>query len=194
MVQHRASSLQLLLDPASAGERPLGYRDGLTHVVVDGVFCEPLAHQVHELAVAEWIDRAGGHLDDVWPVVGVQGAAGGHSADGGHHEVNRDDVDGSFGDAGKLLQETPGVGNDDRLGHPKPSNPAGGGFGDGRLDDGGADHAHRDGARRLGCGYLAKGLGVGVGVGEAERRGPSHAGLGHMVVHPAGSELLGLRS
>ena len=107
-------------------------------------------------------------MDDVRPVVGVQGAAGGNGADSGHHEVNWDDVDGSFGDTGELLQEASGVGNDDRLGHPEPSDPTGGGFGDGRLDDGGADHADRNGTRRLSRGDFTECLGIGVGVGESE--------------------------
>ena len=158
------------------------------------MFGEPLAYLVNQDAVAKRVDRAGGHLDDVGSIVGGQRPPGGHRTDGGHHEVDRDDVDGSFGNAGKLLQEATGVRDDDRLGHSEATDPAGRWLGEGRFDDGRTDHADRHTATGLGGGDLAEGLGVGIGVGEAERGGPGDAGFGHAVVNPSGSQLLGLGS
>ena len=114
----------MLLDAAPARERPLGNRNGLSQIVVDGVLGEPLANHVHEVAVAQRIYAARRNLDDVVAIVRSQWATGSHGADGGHHEVDGDDVDGALRDPGELLQEAPGVGDDDRLGHPETSDPA----------------------------------------------------------------------
>ena len=56
-VEHGAGPFELLLDPAPAGERPLGHRYGLAVLVVDGVLGEPFAHQVDELPVAQRVLR-----------------------------------------------------------------------------------------------------------------------------------------
>ena len=153
---------------------------------------EPLANHVYEVAVAQWIYAARRHLDDVVAVVRSQRATGSHGTDCGHHEVDRDDVDGALGDPGELLQEAPGVGDDDRLGHPETSDPARIGLGQRRLDDGRAHHADRHVSGHLGRSDLTESLGIGVRVRKAQGGGPSHAGLGHPVVHPPGAQLLGL--
>ena len=135
-VEHGAGPFELLLDPSPAGERPLGHGDGLAVFVVDGVFGEPLPHQVDELSVAEGVLRTRGDLDDVATRGCVWvGAAGGDGADGGDDEVDRDDVDGALGYARELLEEAAGVRDDDRLGHSEAADPARHGLGEGRLDD-----------------------------------------------------------
>ena len=124
-VKRPGRPLQLLLDPATAGEGPLGNRYGLAHLVVDGVLGEPLPDHVHQVSVLQWVHAARRHLHDVGALIGSQGPSGGHGADGGHHEVDGNHVHGALGDTGKLLQQAAGVGDDDRLGHPKAPDPAG---------------------------------------------------------------------
>ena len=53
-----------------------------------------------------------------------RGLAGGDVDDGGDHEVDGDDVDDALGDAGELLQQAAGVGDDHRLGHAEAADPA----------------------------------------------------------------------
>ncbi len=129
---------QLALHPAPAREGPLGDDDRLAVGVVEGMLGEPRLHQVDELAVAQGVPHAGRHLVDAG-AAGV-GPGGGHGQDGRHHQIDRDDVDHPFGDAGELPQQSPGVRDDDRLGHAEAPDPAGSRFGQRRLDDRGADH------------------------------------------------------
>ena len=98
----------------------------------------------------------------------------------------------ALGDAGELLQQAAGVGDDHRLGHAEAPDPAGAGLGQRRLDDRRPHDRHRHGAPVLHERLLAQGLGVGVGVGPAEADGAGPAGLDHAVGHPALAELLGL--
>ena len=137
--------LQLALDPAPSGERPLGHHDGLAVGVVERVLGEPRLHEVDELAVAQRVPDARGHVVDGGP--GGVGAGGGHGDDGGHHQVDGDDVDHALGDAGELLQQAPGVGDDDRLGHPEAPDPSRAGLGQGRLDDRGPHDGDGHGRR-----------------------------------------------
>ena len=92
---------------------------------------------------------------------------------------------------GNSLQQAPGVGDDDRLGHAEAADPPRARLGEGRLDD---RRAH-DGDGQVGVagdqGPLAERLGEGVGVGPAERLGPGPAGLDQLVAHPVLAQLLG---
>ncbi len=116
----------------------------------------------------------------------------GHGDDGRHHQVDRDDVDHALGHAGELPQQAPGVGDDDRLGHPEAADPARAGLGQGRLDDRGPDDGDRDGVPVLGDqGPLAQGLGEGVGVGPARGPGPGPGRLDHLLLDPVLAEALG---
>ena len=92
------------------------------------------------------------------------------------------------GTPGNSLQQSAGVGEDDRLGHPEAADPARPGLGQRGLDDRGphdADRVHvAHGPHGAGHRDLAEGLGEGVGVGPADRRGAGTSGLDHAVVHP----------
>ena len=102
---------QLALDPAATGEGPLGHHDGLAVLVVDGVFGEPRRHQFDELAVAERVPHSRSHVVHRRPGIGIRRVIGsgvqqclaGHGDDGGHHEVDRDDVGDALGHPRKLL-------------------------------------------------------------------------------------------
>ena len=182
--------LELGRHPPPARERPLRHPDGLVAVVVDGVVDEPAPHQVHELAVAERVDRAAGDLGDVGLAAGR--APGGHGQDGGHHQIDGNDVDDPLGHAGELLEHAPGVGGYDRLGHAEAPYPPRLGLGQGRLDDRGPHDADRHLAPGLGQGPLPQGLGEGVGVGEPEAGRPGPARLAQPPVHPALAQALDL--
>ena len=186
---------QLALHPPSTGERPCGHHDGLAVGVVDGMVGEPRLDQLDQAAVAEGIPDARGRVvDGRAPVlrVGDGHGLGGHGDDGGHHQVDRDDVGHPFGDAGELLQEAPGVGDDDRLGHPEAPDPARTRFGEGGLDDRRADDGDRHGLPVLGDqGTLAEGLRVGVSVRPPERLGPGLARLDHLFLDPVLAKALG---
>ncbi len=147
---------ELGLHPAPAGERPVAGDDGLALPVVERVLLEPARGQVDQLAVAEGVGRARGHLGDVDPAVGRRPGAG-DGADGGGDLVDRDDVDDALGHAGELLQQAAGVGDDDRLGHAEAPDPARLGLRPGRLDDRRAHDADRDVAPGLAQGPFARG-------------------------------------
>ncbi len=188
-VHRRLGPLELALDAAPPGERPVGHDDRLALAVVEGTLGEPGAHQVDELAVAQRVGRSRRHLGDLGL---VGGPAGRGVDDGGDHHVDGDDVDGALGDAGELLQQAAGVADDDRLGHAEAADPARAGLGPRRLDDRGAHDRHGDVAPLLEQGPLAERLGVGVGVGPAERGGAGPPGLDHAVLDPGLATLLGL--
>ena len=126
-----------------------------------------------------------------------KGPAGGDGDDGGHNDVDGDDVDDAFGHARELAEETAGVGEDHRLGHPEPADPARPGFGPRRLDDRRTHDAERHvvavGGDRVGQRLLAERLGVGVGVGPPDAGRAGATGLDQLRLHPAFAQLLGLR-
>ena len=180
---------ELVLDPSPLGEGPLGHDDGLALGVVERVLEEPAAHEIDEPSVAQRVLGTRGHLDDLG--FGL-GALGGDGDDGGRHEVHRDHVDDALGHAGELLQQAPGVADDDRVGHPEATDPPGTRFGECGLDDGRAHDADRYVAAGLDKGPFAEGLGVGVRVRPAERRSSGSPGADHAVADPTGAVLLGL--
>ena len=187
---------QLALDPAPAGERPRRHHDGLAVGVVERVLGEPALDQLDQAAVAERVPHAGGHVVDARPLVLRLGSGqqrlGGHGDDGRHHQVDRDDVGDPLGHPGELPQQAPGVGDDDRLGHPEAADPARSGLGQGRLDDRGPDDGHGHGVAVLGDqGPLAQGLGVGVGVGPSEGLGPGLARGHHLLLDPVLAQSFG---
>ena len=55
---------------------------------------------------------------------GAAVAQGGNRAEGADHEVDRDDVDHALGHAGELLEQAPGIGDEDGLGHAGAADPA----------------------------------------------------------------------
>ena len=191
---------ELALDPAPAGERPLGHHDGLSVLVVERVLGEPGRHQLHQAPVAEGVPHAGGHLVDGRTGVGVgrvvrvgleEGLAG-HGNDRRHHQVHRDHVGDPFGYARELPQQAAGVGDDDRLSHPEPADPARSGFGKGGLDDRRPDDGDRDGVAELGHERpLAQGLRVRIGVRPPERLGPGLSDRDHLLLHPVLAQALG---
>ena len=93
---------QLALHPAPAGEAELGHDDRLALAVVQRVLGEPAADVVDERAVLQRVDAARGDLADGRRVLGPEGGDG---DDGGHDEVDGDDVDDALGDAGELAQQ-----------------------------------------------------------------------------------------
>ena len=114
---------ELALDPAPARERPLGHDDGLALGVVQRV----------RRRTSSARGRPGGGSAAGWPTPeatwydlrpGRLRAAGGGVDDGGHDQVDGDDVDHALGDAGELLQQAAGVADDHRLGHAEAPDPA----------------------------------------------------------------------
>jgi hypothetical protein len=128
---------------------------------------EPALDEVDQSSVVQRIDCTRRHLHDVGAFARCR-AAGRDRADSGDDEVDRDDVDDAFGNAGELFDQPAPVGEDDRLGHAKAANPAGKRFGDGRLDDGRPQDRHRHVAARIDQRALADGFRERVGIGEAE--------------------------
>ena len=139
----------------------------------------------NERAVAERVPDAGGDLVDgrVAAALGV-GALRREGDDRRDDEVDRDDVDDTFGDTGELAEHAAGVGDDHRLGHPEASDPARAGLGERGLDDGGPNDGDRQGAAARGQRDLAQGLREGVGVGPAEGLCPGPAEPHQPVVDP----------
>ena len=115
----------------------------------------------------------------------VDEALPGDGDDGGHHQVDRDDVGDPFGHAGELPQQAPGVGDDDRLRHAEASDPARAGLGERRLDDRRPDDGHGEGVAELRdeC-PLSQCLRIGIGVGPPERLGSGLAHLDHLLLDP----------
>ncbi len=150
---------------------------------------EERPHVAHQLAVAQRVPASRGHLVHAGAV--RVGADGGDVDDRRHHQVHRDHVDDPLGDARELLQQATGVADDDRVGHAEAADPARARLGHGRLDDGRANDADRHPAPVLQQRPFAQSLGVRVGIGPAERRGPGHAGLHQLVLHPLHAQLLG---
>ena len=191
---------ELALDPSPPGERPLRHHDGLPVLVVERVLLEPGGDQFDQPPVAERVPHPRGHLVDrragvgVGRVVGVgvQEGLPGHGDDGRHHQVDGDHVGHPFGDPGELAQQAPGVGDDDRLGHPEPADPPRSGLGQGGLDDRRADDGEGDGVAvlRHQC-PLAQGLGVRIGVGPPEGLGPGLADGDHLLLDPVLAQPLG---
>jgi hypothetical protein len=150
---------------------------------------EPLAHQVDQPAVLEWVGGSRRHLHDLGLVRRSRGRGLDHRR---HHQVDRDHVDGALGQARELLQQAPGVRDDERLGHAEAADPARPGFLQRRLDDGRPHDRDRQVAPLHEQGPLAEGLGVGVDVGPAQRRGPGPARFDQLVLDPVLAALLGL--
>ena len=111
------------LHPAPAGERPLGHDDGLALGVVERVLGEPAPAPGRRGAGSA---AGSGCRTPTWrrPVGSGSGPRAATVDDGGHHEVDGDDVDHALGDAGELLQQAAGVGDDHRLGHAEAADPA----------------------------------------------------------------------
>ncbi len=112
---------ELALHPTAAGEPELGDDDRLALGVVDRVLEEPAADVVDEHPVLQRVDAAGGDLRDRR---GPFGAEGGDGDDRGDDDVDRDHVDGALGHAGELVEQAAGVGDQHRLGHAEPADPA----------------------------------------------------------------------
>ena len=117
---HCLGALELLLHFSACGELPFGHNDWLALGVVQRMLGEPRAHVVDEQFVLQRIDSAACHLGDTWCLLGAQGGDG---DDGGDNDVYWDDVDGSFGYAWELGEQSAGVADDDRLGHAKAADP-----------------------------------------------------------------------
>ncbi len=179
---------ELVLYPPAAGERPLRDLDRLAFVVCERVLREPFTHQVDELAVAERVAGARSGVDDVGA---FERSAGGYRQDGRDHEVDRDDVDDPFGDAGEFLEQAAGIADDHGVSHPEAPYPARMGFRKGGLDDGGAHHRHRQVAAALEKGPFTQGLRVRIGIWPTQRLRPGLAELDHMVLGPVDAQLLG---
>jgi hypothetical protein len=120
--------------------------------------------------------------DAAWVMAG--GTERGHGEDRAHDEVDRDDVDRPLRYAGELLQQTAGVRDDDRLGHPEPADPARMRFGQRRLDDRRTHDRHWHRALRFHQRLLAEGLRVRVCVGPSQAGGPGPPGVHELIGHP----------
>ena len=188
--QDRLGPVQLALDAATTGESEFGHDDGLALGVVDRVLEEPAAHVVDEHPVLQRVDAAGGHLGDLGCSLWSECSNG---DDGGDHDVDRDDVDGSLRHAGELVEQTAGVGDQYRLGHPEPPDPARLRFSERGLDDRRADDRHRHRALDVGECLLAEGLGERVGIGPADAGGACPTCFDQLVLDPLLAQLLGLR-
>ncbi len=121
------------------------------------------------------------------------GPEGSDRDDRGDDDVDGDDVDGSLGHAGELVEQTPGVGDQHRLGHPEPADPAGLRFGERGFDDRRADDRHRHRALDVGQRLLAECLGERVGIGPTDACGACPARVDQLVLDPLLAQLLGLR-
>ncbi len=130
-----------------------------------------------------------------WVIAGARsGPSAATAMIDGDDEVDRDHVDGALGDAGELVEQAAGVGDEHRLGHAEPADPAGlrlGQSADSMIDGRTIDTGTRtlDVGQRL----LAERLRERVGVGPADAGGTGAAGLDQLVLDPAFAELLGLR-
>jgi hypothetical protein len=179
---------QLSLYPLSPRERPLRHGDGLVVAVGERAGGEPLLAEVDEEPVLQWIAGARGGVDDVGT---GERPPGGDGQDGGDDEVDGDHVDDALGDPRELLQQAPGVPDDDRVGHAKAPDPTRHRLGQGGLDDRRADDRHRQGAPGVEQRPFTERLGVGVGVGPTEALGPGLADGHHAVLDPVLACLLG---
>ena len=121
-IHGRVGAAELSLHAPAPGEGPLGHADGLAPVVVEGVALEEAGGELDQAAVAQRVPHAGGDVVHLRPP--RLGPAGGDGQDGGHHQVDRDDVDDALGHAGELAQQPAGVGDDDRLRHAEAPDPA----------------------------------------------------------------------
>ena len=187
--QRAPGPLELALYPTPAREGPLGHDDGLPVGVVHGVLGEVGPHQVDELAVAQGVLRARGHVID--DGAGGIGTLGHGSQESGGHQVDGDDVHDPLGDAGELAQQAPSVADDHGLGHAEAPDPARIGLGQGRLDDGWTHDRERHVPPLVEEGPFPQGLGVGVGVGPAQALGPGPSRLHQALLHPALTDALG---
>ena len=97
-----------------------------------------------------------------------------------------------FGNPRELSQQAARVGDDHRLGHAEPADPAGSGLDQRGLDDRGAHDAHWHVALHLHQRAFAKRLRVGVRVGPSERRCARSAGRDELVGDPALAQRFGL--
>ena len=172
-----------------AGNCHSGTTIGWPFGVIQRVLGEPGAHVVNQQLVLQRVDPTAGDLGDER---GLLGAGSGDGDDRGDDDVDRDDVDGAFGDAGKLRQQTAGITDDHRFGHAEATNPAWPGFGQRRLDDRRAHDADGHVALVLGESLLAKGFGVGVSVGPTQAGGTGPTSFNQFVGDPALTQLLGL--
>ena len=188
--QDRLGPVQLALDATAPRESELGDDDRLALGVVDRMLEEPAADVVDEHPVLQRVDAARGHLRDLGSSLGAQR---GHRDDRSDHDVDRDHVDGPFGNAGELVEQAAGVGDQHRLGHAEATDPARLRFGECRLDDRGADDRHRHGALDVGERLLAERLGERVRVGPADAGRTCPPGFDELVLHPLLAQLLGLR-
>ena len=93
----------------------------------------------------------------------------------------------------ELVEQAAGVGDQDRLGHAEPADPAGLGFGERRLDDRRRHHRHRDRTLDVGQRLLAERLRERVGIGPADARRTGSPGVHEFVLHPSIAERLRLR-
>ena len=182
-------ALQLFLHATTRGELPLRHFDRLALRVVQRVLGEPGAHVVDQQLVLQRVDASAGHLGDRRSALGTRCR---DCDDGRDDDVDRDDVDGAFGNAGELLQQPTGVAEDDWLGHAETTDPAGERLGQRRFDDAGSHDADRHVALGLGERLLAERLGVGVGVGPTDAGGASAAGFHQLRLHPCLAQALRL--
>ena len=185
----RIGALELALHPSPAREGPLWHVDGLATVVVQRIAAERSPLTIRPGGRSATGSARPTRRDTPWadPVR----APCCHRQDGRHHQVDRDDVDDAFGHARELAEQAPRVGNDDGLGHPEATYPAGAGFRQRGLDDRRPHERNGDPAlplldQRL----LAESLGEGVGVGPTERERPRRARPHELVADPLLAEFL----
>ena len=114
---------QLALHPAPPGERPLGHADRLAPVVVERVAAEPVLGQLDQVAVAQAGSARPRRRGTRVGPSRARAPCAATAEDGGHDQVDRDDVDDALGHAGELAQQAAGVGDDDRLGHAEAADP-----------------------------------------------------------------------
>ena len=181
---------ELGLHATSAGKAELGDDDRLTLGVVDGVLEEPATDVVDEHPVLEWVDPTRRDLGDRGRPFGSERGDG---DDRGDDDVDRDHVDGALGDARELVEQATGVGDQDRLGHPEPADPARLGFGERGLDDRRSHDRHRDRPLDVGQRLLAERLRERIGIGPADARRPGSPGFDELVLHPSVAQGLRLR-
>ena len=187
----RLGPLELLLHATAPREGPCGNCDGLAPVVVERMLGEPTLHEIDQGRVVERVDRTRGHLHDIGPLVRRRTPCR-DRADGRDDEIDGNHVDDAFGNAGELFQQTAPVGEEDRLGHAKPTDPAGKWFGDRGLDDRRSQDRHGHIAACIDQRTLTDGLRERVGVGKAERRRSCAAHGDHAIGDPIGPQRFGL--
>ena len=77
--------------------------------------------EIHEFAIEERIPYTRGDL--IHRDLPLDRPMGSDKENVGHHHVNGDDVHDPFWNTRELLQEPPGIGDDDWLGHTEATNP-----------------------------------------------------------------------